>query len=70
MGNISEKVRLMRDLMYNFANYNWTFCYSRGMFDTKDTFEFDFPIAYEKIMSGETNITRADMGLDYNGRRK
>lgn len=47
-----EKVRIMRDLMYKFDNYNWTFCYSRCMSDTMDTFEFDLPVAYKKIMSG------------------
>lgn len=59
----TEKVELMRRLMRERAGYNWTFCYSRGMSDTEDTFKHDFPIAYEKVMSGETSITMEDMGL-------
>lgn len=57
---MGEKIDKMRDLMYNIAEYNWTFCYSRSSSRTEDTFRIDFPKAYEKIMNGE-NVTRQDM---------
>lgn len=60
---MNTRTNLMRDLMYKFTNYNWTFCYSRSGSRTRDTFKDDFPIAYEKVMSGETNIVKSDMGL-------
>ena len=59
-----KQISLMEDLMYKETNYNWTFCYSRSSSRTEDTFRDSFPVAYEKIMNGETNISRKDMGLN------
>lgn len=56
-----EKIMFMRDLMYKVAHYNWTFCYARSNSRTEDTFQMDFPIAFEKIINGETNICKKDM---------
>ena len=59
----NNKINLMKDLMYSMAGYNNGYCYCRSASRTEDTFKTDFPIAYEKIMNGETNISRQDMGL-------
>lgn len=56
-----DKISLMRTLMHEIADYNWTFCYSRSDRMIEDTFKDDFPIAYEKIMRGEIKITKDDM---------
>ena len=58
---MKNKIKLMRNLMSEKANYNWGFCYTRNDKKTEATFKKDFPIAYQKITNGETEITAKDM---------
>lgn len=58
---MEEKIKLMRNLMNEKANYNWGFCYARSDKKTEDTFKRDFPVAYEKIINGEKKIIEKDM---------
>lgn len=60
---MNDKFKLMRDSMSDKANYNWGFCYSRNDKKTEETFKNKFPVAYEKIINGETEITEKDMGI-------
>jgi hypothetical protein len=63
-GNMNiDKLQLMKDCMYDIANYNHTFSHGRSWSRTVDTFKSDFPRAYVKIMRGETQITKDDMGI-------
>jgi len=61
---MDKKIELMRKLMVVEAHYNRTFCYGKHWMDIDDSFKHDFPIAYSKIMQGEINISRIDMGLN------
>lgn len=58
---MNEKIKLMRKLMLEVANYSWGFSYKRNDTKTEMTFKKEFPKAYEKIMNGETLITKEDM---------
>ena len=54
------KIQLMQNLMVDLGHYNWTYVH-KDISRVEDTFRHDFPKAYEKIINGETNITRQDM---------
>ena len=53
-------IKKMRKLMYEYANYNWTFCYRRSDSKIEDTFKHSFPNAYEKLVNNQI-VTRLDM---------
>ena len=61
MFELTEKTDLMRKLMFEIAEYNYTFCFCTDGVRTRDTFSSDFPIAYQKIMNGCSEISKDDM---------
>lgn len=58
---MDDKIKLMRNKMFDIANYSWGFCFLRNDKKTEETFKKNFPVAYEKIISNETEITERDM---------